>query len=127
MHGLADLEALTIDIAQLERRRDRLVEMLQSQGYSVHIPEGSFYLFPQSPWDDDWAFCEVLADNDVFCLPGSVFEMPGYFRISVTAREITPLTTPAAPARLKNGTKSAGLSHYAPGSRYLFDRQPGIN
>jgi len=87
MHGLADLEGLTIDISHLERRRNRLVEMLQSHGYSVHIPEGSFYLFPRSPWDDDWAFCEVLADHDVFCLPGSVFEMPGCFRLSVTASD----------------------------------------
>jgi aspartate aminotransferase len=87
MHGLADLEALTIDIPQLERRRNRLVEMLQSHGYSVHIPEGSFYLFPRSPWDDDWAFCEVLADHDVFCLPGSVFEVPGHFRLSTTASD----------------------------------------
>jgi aspartate aminotransferase len=87
MHGLADLEALAIDIPQLERRRNRLVDILQSHGYSVHVPEGSFYLFPRSPSDDDWAFCEVLADHDVFCLPGSVFEMPGYFRLSVTASD----------------------------------------
>ncbi|HEU5103492.1 MAG TPA: aminotransferase class I/II-fold pyridoxal phosphate-dependent enzyme [Roseiflexaceae bacterium] len=87
MHGLADLEALTIDIDHLERRRDRLVDMLQSEGYSVHVPDGSFYLFPRSPWDDDWAFCEVLADHDVFCLPGSVFEMPGHFRLSITASD----------------------------------------
>jgi hypothetical protein len=32
MYGLGDLEALTIDFPPLERRRNRLVEMLQSYG-----------------------------------------------------------------------------------------------
>ena len=87
MHGLADLEALSIDIGQLERRRDRLVGALRAQGYQVHIPEGSFYIFPRSPLPDDEAFCNMLIDQDIFCLPGSVFEMSGYFRLSVTASD----------------------------------------
>lgn len=87
LHGLADLEQLSIDIVQLERRRDRLVGALRQAGYTVHSPEGSFYLFPQTPWPDDWAFCEALAERDVFCLPGTIFSMPGYFRLSVTATD----------------------------------------
>lgn len=87
MHGLADIEQLSIDIKQIERRRNRLVEALSGLGYHVHPPEGSFYLFPRSPWPDDWAFCDLLIDHDIFCLPGSVVEMPGHFRISVTASD----------------------------------------
>jgi aspartate aminotransferase len=87
MHGLADLEQLSIDIQQLQRRRDRLVEALSGLGYMVHKPEGTFYLFVRSPWLDDWKFYELLADHDIFCLPGSVVETPGYFRLSLTASE----------------------------------------
>ena len=87
MHGLADLEQLSIDIPQLQRRRDRLIEALSGLGYKVHKPEGTFYLFVRSPWPDDWKFYELLADHDIFCLPGSVVETPGYFRLSLTASD----------------------------------------
>ena len=87
MHGLADLEALSVDVGQLERRRDRLVEALRAQGYTVHVPEGSFYIFPHSPLPDGEAFCNLLIEHDVFCMPGSIFKMPGYFRLSVTASD----------------------------------------
>lgn len=87
VHAIADIEPLTIDIAQLERRRNRLVEDLSSFGYSVSPAEGTFYLFPRSPLPDDTRFCELLADHDVFCLPGAVFDMPGHFRISFTASD----------------------------------------
>jgi len=88
LHGLADIEPLSIDIKPLEHRRNRLVDALRSFGYRLHAPEGSFYLFPRSPWADDWRFCELLADHDIFCLPGSVFDMPGHFRLSVTASDV---------------------------------------
>jgi aspartate aminotransferase len=86
-HALPDLEELSIDIDHLQAKRDRLVSELRQMGYSLHSPEGTFYLLVRSPWGDDLAFCERLADYDIFCLPGAVFEMPGYFRISLTAND----------------------------------------
>jgi len=86
-HALADLEILSIDIAHLERKRDRMVTALRGMGYSVHVPEGTFYLLPRSPWEDDLAFTAVLAEYGVFVLPGSIAEIPGYFRISLTAND----------------------------------------
>jgi aspartate aminotransferase len=56
-------------------------------GYQVHTPEGTFYLLPRSPWADDVAFCDLLGEHDVLVLPGSVTEIPGYFRISLTAND----------------------------------------
>jgi aspartate aminotransferase len=56
-------------------------------GYELHVPEGTFYLLVRSPMADDLAFIERLAAYDVFCLPGAVVEMPGYFRISLTAND----------------------------------------
>ncbi len=86
-HALADLETLSIDIPHLERKRDRMVVALREMGYNVHVPEGTFYLLPRSPWEDDGAFTELLAEYGVFVLPGSVAEIPGYFRISLTAND----------------------------------------
>ncbi len=84
-YALGDLQRLSIDLEHLQEKRDRLVGGLREAGYEVHVPEGTFYLLPRSPWADDVAFCDRLAENGVFCLPGQVAEMPGYFRISLTA------------------------------------------
>ena len=78
---------MSIDIARLQRKRDRMVGALRGMGYRVHVPEGTFYLLPASPWADDVAFAELLAEHDVFVLPGTICEVPGYFRISLTANE----------------------------------------
>ena len=51
------------------------------------MPEGTFYLLPKSPDPDDVAFTRRLGWHKVFCLPGTVAEMPGYFRISITASD----------------------------------------
>jgi aspartate aminotransferase len=86
-HALADLDGLSIDIAHLERKRDRMVAALRAMGYQVHIPEGTFYLLPRSPWEDDLAFTDLLAQYGIFVLPGAIAEIPGYFRISLTASD----------------------------------------
>jgi aspartate aminotransferase len=64
-----------------------MVAALREMGYELHVPEGTFYLLPRSPLADDLAFIEWLAEHDVFCLPGTIMEMPGYFRISLTAND----------------------------------------
>jgi aspartate aminotransferase len=82
-----DLERLSIDIGALERRRNRLAAALQELGYETAIPEGTFYMMVRSPIPDDRAFTTVLAKQDVFVGPGVIFELPGYFRISLTAND----------------------------------------
>jgi len=86
-HALPDIEGLTIDIEHLQYKRDWLVGALRDIGYSLHVPEGTFYLLVRSPWEDDSAFTELLASHNVLCLPGAVVEAPGYFRISLTAND----------------------------------------
>jgi aspartate aminotransferase len=86
-HALSDLEQLSIDIDHLQRKRDRMVAALRDLGYELHVPEGTFYLLPRSPLTDDLAFIELLAEQNIFCLPGAVVELPGYFRISLTAND----------------------------------------
>ncbi len=85
--AIPDLDALSVDVKALQGRRDRLVEALRSFGYEVHPPEGTFYLLPTSPDPDDVAFSERLGAEKVYVLPGSLVEMPGRFRISVTGTD----------------------------------------
>ena len=85
--ALPELEKLSIDIGRMQRKRDRMVSALREIGYSVHSPEGTFYLFPKCPIQDDWAFIRLLEEEKIFCHPGTINEWPGYFRISLTASE----------------------------------------
>jgi aspartate aminotransferase len=60
---------------------------MRDAGYTVTSPEGTFYGLCKVPGGDDNAFAETLAEQDVFVLPGSYFEMPGYVRFSLTASD----------------------------------------
>jgi aspartate aminotransferase len=86
-HAIDDLERLTIDIGALERRRDRLVPALRAMGYETSLPEGTFYVMARSPMSDDVAFGDLLASHGALVLPGSIVEVPGWFRISLTATD----------------------------------------
>ncbi|WP_086996090.1 aminotransferase class I/II-fold pyridoxal phosphate-dependent enzyme [Rhizobium sullae] len=86
--ALPDLEKLCIDVTALERRRDGMVEGLRAAGYDLPVPEGTFYLIPRSPIPDDIAFAARLAADGVWVLPGSVAQLPGRLRISLTANDV---------------------------------------
>jgi aspartate aminotransferase len=86
-YAIPELENLSIDIQHLQRKRDRLVTSLSEMGYDLHSPEGTFYLMPRSPLEDDRLFTRLLMAHKIYCLPGAAFEMPGYFRISLTAND----------------------------------------
>lgn len=86
-YALGDLEELTIDVGALQRRRDRIIHDLEAMGYETVSPAGTFYVLVRSPMADDVAYTEQLAKEKVFVLPGKVFELPGWFRISLTAND----------------------------------------
>jgi len=86
-HALADIEHLTIDLDALQHRRDRLVPALREMGYEASMPEGTFYTMARSPIADDVAFGEILARHRVLILPGTIVEVPGWFRVSLTASD----------------------------------------
>ena len=52
-YALPQLEQFSIDVGELQRKRDLLVEALTGMGYRVQRPEGAFYLFVHTPADDD--------------------------------------------------------------------------
>jgi aspartate aminotransferase len=86
-YAVPDLETLSIDQAALARRRDRLMRTLGDNGYEVLPPEGTFYLWTKWPAGDPAQLWNHLADRNVFVLPGSLMNAPGYFRISLTASD----------------------------------------
>ena len=86
-HSLGELEKLSIDIGAMQRRRDRLVPALHDIGYECTMPEGTFYCMARSPIPDDVAFADLLARHRVLVLPGTIVEVPGWFRISLTASD----------------------------------------
>jgi aspartate aminotransferase len=86
-HAIEDIEKVSIDIAALQRRRDRLIPALRDMGYEATMPEGTFYTMAKAPIEDDLRFAEILNRHKVLVLPGSIVELPGWFRISLTASD----------------------------------------
>jgi aspartate aminotransferase len=56
-------------------------------GYEASMPEGTFYTMARAPIEDDAAFTETLGRHRVLVLPGSIVEVPGWFRVSLTASD----------------------------------------
>jgi aspartate aminotransferase len=86
-YALPRLEQLSIDLGQVERRRARLIPALREMGYQTSLPEGTFYTMVRSPIPDDLEFTSRLRRHRVLVLPGTVVEVPGWFRISLTAND----------------------------------------
>jgi aspartate aminotransferase len=104
-HALGNLDLLSIDVEHLQRKRDRMVAGLREVGYELDVPEGTFYLLPKAPIEDDRAFAAMLAEHDVFVLPGFTMELPGWFRISLTASdEMIDRAMPGFAAAFKEAT-----------------------
>ncbi|WP_353808082.1 aminotransferase class I/II-fold pyridoxal phosphate-dependent enzyme [Agromyces sp. SYSU T00194] len=79
------LEHVSIDLAELTRRRDRVYGALVDAGYTITRPEGTFYLWGRAPDGDGDAFVDALARRGVYVFPGAQFDQPHHFRISLTA------------------------------------------
>jgi aspartate aminotransferase len=84
-YSVPALESVSIDMAELTRRRDRLFGALSDAGYTLTRPEGTFYLWGRAPGDDAQVYCDALAERRVYVMPGTVFDRPEHFRISLTA------------------------------------------
>ncbi len=83
-YSMSELDRLSIDLVELERKRDLFVAELGQAGYDLRSPEGTFYLWVRSPEPDDVAFTERIAQEGVLVLPGTTCASPGHFRISLT-------------------------------------------
>src|SRR6185369_3699369 len=86
-HALGDLELISINLDHLQRKRDRIANSLRDMGFETNMPEGTFYILVRSPMAEDHLFAEMLSEYDIFCMPGAALELPGFFRLSITASD----------------------------------------
>jgi aspartate aminotransferase len=103
-YSVPALEDVSIDIPELTRKRDRLYGALDEAGYTLTRPEGTFYLWGRAPDGDAQAFCDALAVEGIHLMPGTIFDRPEHFRVSLTATMDTidralPRLVAAAPGR----------------------------
>ncbi len=95
-YAVKDLEDVSIDIPSYQRKRDRMYDALTQWGYEMTRPKGTFYLWGKAPGGNAEAFTAALARHGVFVAPGTLFERPGDFRISLTgSAEMIEVALPA--------------------------------
>lgn len=111
-HSVPALETVSIDLGALAVKRDRLLGSLEEWGYRMIRPEGTFYLWGEAPGGDALRFADALAEQAVFVMPGTLFEMPRHFRISLTASlEMVERALPAFRKAAEGGSaKANGVS-----------------
>ena len=86
--AIPKLLALQHDQAWLTRWRQRIVQQLMADGYTVVNPEATLFIYVQTPaGTDDFDFIAELASEGVLALPAPVFHHTGYFRLSLTGAE----------------------------------------
>jgi aspartate aminotransferase len=79
---VGNLQGVTVDVATYQRRRDRLYHALTAMGFQMVKPKGAFYMFPQSPIEDDLEFVRAANQRHILVAPGFAFGSPGDFRIA---------------------------------------------
>ncbi len=85
-----------VDVSRYESRRDRIMAILASAGFTVRKPGGGLYCFPHSPIADDAAFAQACARHNVLIVPGRGFGYPGFFRLCFAVSEATIENSAAA-------------------------------
>jgi aspartate aminotransferase len=84
-YAVPDLEDVSLDLAELTRKRDHMLGALGQWGYRMTRPEGTFYLWGVAPGGDAVGFAAALGTRGVHVMPGTLFDRPGHFRICLTA------------------------------------------
>ena len=74
-----------VELEPLRRHRERLMAALIEKGYQVSSTEGTFYLFPKIPDNDDGddeVFIRRAMNDLLLLVPGETFGRKGHFRIA---------------------------------------------
>ena len=79
-----------------KRRRDMLYGIIEKAGFKCMKPKGAFYLFPQSPIEDDVEFCRSAVKYNLVIVPGTGFGCKGFFRLAYCVDEKTILNSQKA-------------------------------
>ncbi|MBI5545208.1 MAG: pyridoxal phosphate-dependent aminotransferase [Deltaproteobacteria bacterium] len=86
---VAEVGHHAIDIAPYQAKRDLFWEGLTRMGYRCVRPQGAFYLFPETPLEDDVGFVQLLLEEGILAVPGSGFGRSGHMRLSMTVSRST--------------------------------------
>ncbi len=70
------------DVDGYDKNRKALYDGLTSIGYECVKPDGAFYLFVKSPFEDEREFCQMAKEFNILLVPGRAFACPGYVRIA---------------------------------------------
>ncbi len=84
---VAELQSVSVDTSIYEKRRNLFCSVLEDSGYTFLHPKGAFYLFPNSPIEDDVKFCSILQGEKILAVPGRGFGSPGHFRLAFCTSE----------------------------------------
>jgi len=79
----------SVDVKLYQKKRDTLCRGLEAAGYHFLIPDGTFYLFPETPIPDDVEFVSSLQEENILTVPGIGFGGPGHFRIAYCVEDET--------------------------------------
>lgn len=104
--AIAEALDATIDVAAYQRKRDLLCDGLAAAGYRLRKPQATFYVFAETPIEDDIRFIGVLAREGVLAVPGSGFGRRGYMRLSLTTAENTIVASLPAFARAMDAVRA---------------------
>ena len=80
--AVAGFQGIEADMSVYRKNRDMLVTTLSDSGFTVVPPGGAFYLFPQSPEEDEMKFIAAAREENVLVVPGRGFGRKGHFRIA---------------------------------------------
>ncbi|MGD0232154.1 MAG: pyridoxal phosphate-dependent aminotransferase [Syntrophorhabdales bacterium] len=72
----------SVDVADYQAKRDAIYNVLVESGFDVRLPEGTFYIFPKSPMEDDIQFIRTMLKHRILAVPGAGFGRRGYFRVA---------------------------------------------
>ena len=70
------------DVEAYDKNRKALYEGLTELGYTCTKPQGAFYLFLKSPFEDEKRFVEAGKKYNILMVPGTSFACPGYVRLA---------------------------------------------
>ena len=83
------IQGARVDVSAYKRKRDLFCDGLSKAGYTFTTPPGAFYLFPETPIEDDVKFVKMLQEELFLAVPGSGFGGPGHFRLAFCVEDDT--------------------------------------
>ena len=104
---LPHLKGVKVSVETYQNLRDIFCDGLSDLGFDLIRPQGTFYIFPQSPIPEDIEFVQDALSENILLAPGTGFGRKGYFRIACCC---TAETIHRAMPRFANLAQKYGLS-----------------